>query len=442
MLAPTWSREFPPGVEWVRSADAGAVETIVVCTADHQLRALEAASGQDQWPDPVAGNPGVRWIGRAPGGAPTAYAFDRFVVYALDLGGSGRPEGPPEQRAGGGLLWSAGQWPDTAEMRGDPEFLERIVAAAPTVSGVLVVRGDGRLAELSGRDGRPVWSIRLEPVTTCVLHVRGELACLVSRRPDGAWATLLEPGDGAAEPVRVRLGDELPLWSELTRGGLVALWPQALKLVTRRGELGHVELPPGVRVSAATSALLETPAGAVLVLRCQGGLRAYRLDFRAAPAPLRLVWSDPAEGDGDRAAPDASRTPLVVSIQEGVLIEQGPDYVRLRDIGSGRLLGWLCPRPARSIVVQAVGVAGGSARVLFRRAAGDGDDEERPRDERPALATLPLRPQPATRPSQAEASEGVDVVRLDWSGPVREVCWTRRGIVLVGPRHVSAWVLP
>ena len=233
---PDWQWRPAAEIEWVASFCRKPREQIlIVATRDGHVHTIDTGTGKCRQPQAIPAKPGVRLALcaqsrtlREPNAATVAtrptsqsadahsdahtYAFDLRAVYGFDIAEEGR------------LRWRA-ELEETQSadvLPGDPEYMLRNIAALDTDRGVLVVRSDGQLALLSASNGQPVWIDQLPPLTNARLHAHGETAAIVWKEQARVRLVFLDlpSGQRVSPVVHMPLW---PLWSALTREGLVAV---------------------------------------------------------------------------------------------------------------------------------------------------------------------------------------------------------------------------
>ena len=144
-------------------------------------------------------------------------------------------------RGGAGLLWSIVAAP-AAETAGDPEFMVRIIAARATPDGVLIVRSDGRMAELSRGEGVVRWRAKLPAMSYYRLHVQGHIAALLWKSGDGFSVGFVDLAETSPRVEIVGVERTPPIRSRLCGSVLVVVWPERVGIVAVGGERDYLEL--------------------------------------------------------------------------------------------------------------------------------------------------------------------------------------------------------
>jgi hypothetical protein len=288
-LDPLWTRTIEAGVEWCAPVGGEPATALLVCTKAARLDMIDLASGRSRLSEPLKVQPGTQFAGAA---GNVAYAYGPTKIYSFLVA---KCEQPSDKKPG--VVWQVTVAP-RAETEGDPEFLTRIIAAKPTPAGVLIVRNDGRVAELRRDDGSPRWRHELPEVRTCKLHVRGHAAALLWKHGAAVNVCFIDLDGEAPRPRIVTVEDTLPIWTELIDAGLVAVWPMRFRLITPEGVKRWGMLPPEVTATATTVAVYVPQAGTTrpaevpaLLLTVAGDTGLCSFDF--ATGKWELPWRDP-----------------------------------------------------------------------------------------------------------------------------------------------------
>jgi len=431
-LDPRWTCCLPAGIEWCAATGGGADSRLLVCDKQARLHLLDLEAGAELFAEPVDVQPGTRFAGRS---ADVAYCFGRSEVVALRVGPGG--DGLTVQP---GVLWRAAAAP-AAETPGDPEFLTRLVAAGATPAGVLVVRSDGRIAELNRDDGAVRWRQRLPPISACALHVRGATAALLWQRGGQCIVAFVKLQGGAPAVRRTALERSRPIWSGLADEGLVALWPDSFALVPPDGEPTFHDLPGGAEARAVA---LHAPAAQSPGDGAPGGRQpAARLLVRTADALLacdvttgaRRSWAlcgDELEQAQDRqAARPADWARRLLGIAGDLLFVPGARGVGVRDVRTGDTLCSLrLDRP-----IDAAGHAGFAYALCAPTAVAAGG-------EYPRTLVLGRQRMGGVPGSVDSVPAGAGRFELGQVEPVREVYWLGGTLVIVEERRLRAYTLP
>jgi hypothetical protein len=288
---PIWTRTVESGVEWCAPVGGEPATVLLVCSKKAQLSFIDLRDGESRWPEPVAVQPGVQFAGET---HHVGYACGPSQVYAFRSGGVNEEGGGRS-----GLLWQVAGAP-AAHTVGDPEFLTRIVAAQATPNGVMIVRSDGRVAELRRKNGSAPWTHKVPAIANCRLHVHGDFAALLSKRGEAFSVMFYDLRPDPPRPVRRTVNETPPIWTTLIDEGLVAVWRDRFALIPMDGEPRYHTLHTALEARASTLAVYtgaagpsprparpESSAGPVLILFSESGFpRAY--DVRTG----QLRWPD------------------------------------------------------------------------------------------------------------------------------------------------------
>jgi hypothetical protein len=273
-LDPIWTRTVEAGVEWCAPVGGEPATTLLVCSKKSRLDLIDLRTGQSRLPEPVAVQPGVQFTGET---RHVAYVYGPSRVYAFLVGGASEARGDKS-----GLLWQVAGAP-TAQTEGDPEFLTRIIAAKATPSGVLIVRSDGRVAELRGKDGSAPWTHRVRAVANCKLLVHGAFAALLSKHGEAFTVMFYDLRPDPPRPLARTVHATLPIWTALIDEGLVAVWRKRFALIPMEGE------PRFYTVDAGGT---PTSAAAVGVYRHRGCTSSRHAEADSGAIPW-LVLENP-----------------------------------------------------------------------------------------------------------------------------------------------------
>ena len=221
-LTPRWTHDVHAGVEWCEPASLGGTSYLVCCDKEATLIFLELTEGASFAALSDVPEPGLRWAGCSDA---RCYAFSPRYAYAFAAPARGEANQAP-----GGLCWRQRMAP-IERIEGDPEFAARLLAAAATPAGLLVVRSDGWIAELSGVAGELRWKHHLGALDRCDLEVCGPAACVIAKRGAELLAVFVDLQHPDAEPAVLRLDEPPPLRSALLRDGLALVWPGRFALL-------------------------------------------------------------------------------------------------------------------------------------------------------------------------------------------------------------------
>jgi hypothetical protein len=277
-LMPDWDRSFQRGIEWCQPVGREPPNALLLCTKDAHLELLELETGHSRLDEALPVQPGTRF---ADARGEIAYCHGVSRLYAIRVASSCQPKGPRP-----GLLWSVATAPQN-DTGSDPEFMTHTIAAQATPGGVVIVRSDGRIAELLGEDGSLRWQGHWAQTAECRLFVRDTTVALIGKSGKVLAVAFLDLT--SPRPRLTRVEQPPPIWSDLLREGLVAVWQQRFALFSPDGNTVFVELPPGSSATAAALAVFErgglsapAPRSSTLLLASStaGPIHAY--DFTAA----------------------------------------------------------------------------------------------------------------------------------------------------------------
>lgn len=283
VLNPVWDRAFEHGIEWCAPVGGEPGTALLVCTKRARLDLLDLKTGQSRLTATISVQSGTRFAG---GSGQTAYCYGPSRVYALRVSSTrcAENEGP-------GLGWQVAGAP-YAQTEGDPEFMTRLVAAKPTPKGVLVVRSDGRVAELRREDGNPRWKHELPKTASCTLHVCRDTAALLWKDGDAFAVAFFDLEAQRPRPTVRRISAALPIWTTLLDEGLVSVWRKRFGLISPEREVRLHQMHRRVGASASTVAVYFP------------GTRASRpLDGEDTTEPVSVIL---ASGDGLACAYDVA----------------------------------------------------------------------------------------------------------------------------------------
>jgi hypothetical protein len=423
-LGELWRLKVGTGVEWAECVEGEGRTWIIVCSRDARVYTLDAATGEVSG-EPVAAGPGLRFAGARSG---TAYLFDRYVVYALDLDGSP-----------GRLRWRCGSWPPTGDVGDDPEFLTPIVAAGACAEGVVAVRSDGRLALLHERTGTPRWQRQVGPLNYCHLLL-GPITGVVLHRAGGRTVgVVLRPLVQPLPAVTVDPRVGWPIWSALDGEELVLAELTGVRRVPLDGGRAcSIEVPRGERLLAPAidcetregepGQRLDHPRLAAIWAGSDTGA-VYRFDL--VSGAVRTIVEPPAR--------NAERWTGLRLCRRAVLVHSDKQCLTL-GISNPRVIARYAAGEGE--VIRAAGVVGETICLIV---------VPLPAGEQNAAAQLIYFPLPATdTQAAAEAPEhtlrtaGAEIGRCHLSGSegVRLWLWSGPRLVAVGPEALAAYALP
>lgn len=250
-LKPDWERSIERGVEWCAPVGVQAASGLLLCTKDARVDLVNIETGRSRLTKAIPVQPGTQFAGAQ---REVAYGYGVSRIYAFLVERSGKTK---DLRPG--LLWNVVGAPQE-DTPGDPEFMTRIIAAKATSNGVLVVRSDGRIAELLGTDGSVRWQDRLPEFRHCRLHAQDTSAALFWK--EGCELNVaffdLQADEPKAELVTVK--GSPPIWSRLVDGKLVAVWPKQSGVISSNGSRRIETLDPRCWATTQTVAVYVDPS--------------------------------------------------------------------------------------------------------------------------------------------------------------------------------------
>jgi len=273
-LDPIWARAVEPGVEWCAAVGGEPATALLVCSKKAQLSLIsliDLQTGRERFAEPIAVQPGVQFADET---RHVAHAYGPSQVYAFLVDGANEAKGEKL-----GLLWQVAGAP-AAQTEGDPEFLTRVIAAKATPSGVMVVRSDGRVAELRRSDGSAPWRHKVPAIANCKLHVQGALAALLWKHGGAFTVMFYDLRPDPPRPLARTVNETPPIWTALIDEGLVAVWRKRFALIPMDGEL---------RFHTVGAGGTPTSAAAVGVYRHRGRASSRPVENDSAVTPLLLL---------------------------------------------------------------------------------------------------------------------------------------------------------
>jgi hypothetical protein len=370
-----WTWQPSEGVEWVEAVPGSEPPLMLVAAGDAKLYIFAVNQAPQRLPAFVQARAGVRPVPYAPEAVPATttttqpaasrqlmYCTDRLAAYAL------RPGQPVK------LQWQAGSWrEDLAEpiegvttpedvFQGDPEQLPRIVDAAGTGYGLLLLRDDGLFGLLDRDDGHVRWKHQLPPTTAAELHFCCDRVALLRQEGANAAAAFVDSSAGTLTDIPIPPETPWPLWSELTKDGLLLAQPTSIMLYTAAGGRRLFETSEEAAVLART---LHVHRGNLLLFGTNDG-QLHALDVSAGRElwatidhPDRRAGWDLLRAQGDELFSGAGR--LLVCRD----VESGKRRARFAGRGGARLLDVRQRSEALWLVWGAAGVNG--ERLLLER---------------------------------------------------------------------------
>ncbi|MFQ5805756.1 MAG: hypothetical protein ACE5I3_04820 [Phycisphaerae bacterium] len=430
ILEPLWACTVEAGVEWCAPVGGEPATALLICTKDARLDLIDLKTGRSRLPDPIPVQPGMQFAGQT---GNVAYGCGPSEVYAfrVETGVDSNVDKP-------GLLWQVAAAPKV-ETEGDPEFLTRIIAANATRDGLLIVRSDGRVAELSRPNGSVRWRRRLPTFANCTLHVRDAIAALLWKHGNAFSVAFFDLQADPVLPTVTTINDTLPIWTGLIDDGLVTVWPHRFGVLPTDGKPRFHKMHEGIDPTAATVAVYApavrpagkpattAPAASGLLLLNSGYefLCAYDLATGGLrwpePGLLRTNWRfDSAQA-------------LWVSAE--FVLCTGPAWFVVHCALSGdNLSAYHFPRGS----TIGAGVNDGFWYALSAEnntAAGRGG----PRAMR--LVRQIMTGVPWSRPNEPVTPEAREFL-LGEAGPIRDTFWLGGTLVIVEEKRVRVYALP
>jgi hypothetical protein len=293
-LKPVWTHSFERGVEWCAPVGGPPATGLLVCTKDARLDLIGLQIGQSLLVEAIPVQPGTQFAGAT---GNVAYGYGHTQVCAFLVSSDDRSPGQSPR-----LLWQVAAAPK-AQTQGDPEFLTRVIAAAATPNGVMIVRSDGQVAELCRADASVRWQHGLPGFSACKLHVCDTTAVLLWKDGEALRVAFFDLSAKEPQPTVTTIEQSLPIWTGLAGDRLVAVWLWGFAIIQRDGKPRfHTLDGVGSFASAANVAIYPaaapqpnetgadvTPGSALLLLQSAGGF-VYARDL----ATGELRWPQSA----------------------------------------------------------------------------------------------------------------------------------------------------
>jgi hypothetical protein len=431
-LRPDWDRTIERGIEWCASVGVEPAGSLLLCTKDARVDLIDIETGRSRLTAAIPVQSGTRFAGAQ---REIAYGFGVSRIYALQVERSDKTKDLTP-----GLLWNVVGAPQE-DTEGDPEFMTRIIAAQATPSGVLVVRSDGRVAELLAVDGRVRWQHRLPEIGQCRLHVQGTSAALFWKAACKLNVAFLDLQADEPEAKLVTVKGSPPIWTALVREKLVAVWPKQFGVISSDGSRRFQSLDPRCWATTQTVAVYVDP-----------GPPAQEAQDSPA-SPLLLVGSDLI------CVYDLSsgvlRTPGECSLRTPIQPEEiclrlclSGDLVLCTGMSSFRVAGML-PRietlaqhKVAGLAID-VGVHRGCAYGLFWDMSDRFQSDSA--EFRPRLVLVKTSMTPASAPSTAETrlSDVREFILEEGEAVVYpQTFWIGERLLIVDDRRMRAYTLP
>ena len=414
-LKPDWVRSFERGVEWCAPVGGEPVVTLLVCTKDARVDLIDLKTGRSRLAEPIRVQPGMRFAGAT---GNVAYCYSVSQVYAFQV-----ERNYQAKVAKAGLLWRVAAAPK-AQTAGDPEFLTRIVAAKATPMGVLVVRSDGRVAELLQKNGNVRWRYKLPKSANCMLRVRDALVGLLWKDGEAFKVAFHDLRHDPPRPLVTSVNATLPIWVELIDDGLVAVWPGRFAVIPIEGEPRFYDMDKRIRATAATVAVYSPALAAkvpatLFVLGENGVLYVYAPDGTAraeARGSSRKVLSGAIRVVGNLVFAAGTRWFCVYDADRGNVIAEQSRPAFLVDVVTHR----------------------GFAYGLFLE---DGLSAQPDNPRTLSLVRQALIELPSPCRKAAAAPVACDYI-LGKAGPIRDTFWLGGTLVVVEDKRVRVYTLP
>ena len=455
-LKPDWDLTIDRGVEWCAPVDGDPATALLICTKDSRLDLVDVETGRSRLASPVHVQLGTRFAGES---ERVPFCYGPTFVYAIRA-----TPGAGDNRENAGVLWRVAAAPD-GQTEGDPEFMTRLVAAHATPRGVIIVRSDGRVAELAREDGAVLWRRELGDVANGTLHANGETVALLWKQGAAANAAFFDLSQKEPAPDLVEF-DTPPIWSELTDVGLIAVWKNRVAVAAPNRPVEWLEMPASSEPASAASI-------AVYIAGDQDDAKRETND--ASPGVILFVANPDAHLSGycvptgreligrDHLTTPVTRThrpnPAILRVSGDHIIASGGTNVSVYDPSNGE-------RVARFQGVGAVagGVHDGVAYGLFcenkwadiedaspRELQKDTDRESRKvaiKNVKPTSAAAPIRlfrrilpGRPWPRPDEP-VDPDVKEYSLGEAHPIRDAFWLGGKLVIVEEKRLRIYSLP
>jgi len=270
-LKPDWDRAIERGVEWCAPVGVEPASGLLLCTKDARVDLIDLETGRSRVTAAIPVQPGTQFAG-AEGAVAYGYGVSRIYAFLGKRSGKTKDLRP-------GLFWSVVGAPQE-DTQGDPEFMTRIIAAQATPNGVLVVRSDGRVAELIGGDGRVRWQNRLPEIRQCRLHVQDTSAALFWKEGCELNVAFFDLRADEPEAKLVKVKGSPPIWTTLVGERLLAVWPKQFGVISSDGSRWFEPLDPRCWATTQTVAVYVDPT------------QPTREAEGSPASPLLLVGSD------------------------------------------------------------------------------------------------------------------------------------------------------
>lgn len=419
-LEPAWTWKADQAVEWCQPLGSSKHSALAIGLKDGAVQVVNIITAAPRLERPVVGKPGIRYAGQGDG---VAYFFDRYTVTAVSVTDTFDRDEPRDA-----VRWAVGSAADVQEREaGDPEFIEKLIAAVATPAGVALLNSQGKLSELARADGAIRWKADLGGGSNGSLLVENGTLCAVVKASRGFDACFVDLGAKDPTPLRRPIGGNEPIWRGLSRDGFIAAWPGRLTLATADRDAERPGFKLKYPLKAALIGLWTVGGGSgrrslLITLDAGGDLAGHDLATEASAwktAPRELGPIRPSQLT-------LARGLAILADDDGPLAAYHADTGKLAAAwtggGSERVLGTTAT--ARFVHVLRI-----ATRVEGLR-----------RTKELQLVRTPIVRQGEWTKADAEAQQAAE-----WLGPaagVRECVWSPGRVFIVSDKVVRMFVLP
>lgn len=427
-LEPAWTWKADQAVEWCRPLGEPKHSAVAVGLKDGTVQIINIITALPRLEGPIRGKPGIRPAGQDIGGgqsAGVAYFFDRYTVTAVSVTDTFDRDEPRDA-----VRWTVGSAADVQNREaGDPEFIEKLVAAVATPAGVAVLNSEGKLSELARDDGAIRWKADVGGGANGALLADRSTLVAVVKGKGGADAWFIDLSAPNTPPQRRSAGASEPIWQDLAREGLVAAWPGRLMMTTAEKDAARLGLKVKFPLKAALIGLHRRSAAS------NTAGRDLLITFDAGGD---LAGHDVATGENAWRAPTRDLGPFRparLALAGGLAIladDDGPLTAFHADTGklAAAWTGEGCER--------ILGVSATPRFVHALRVATRVEGMRRTRELQ--LIRTPIVRQGEWTKADAKAQQAAE-----WLGPaagVRECVWSPGRVLVVSDKLVRMFVLP
>lgn len=419
-LEPAWSWKSDQTIEWCVALGEPKDCAVAVGLRDGSVQVINIITAAPRLDDVLRGKPGMRCAGES-GGA--AYFFDRYRVYAVSVTDTFDRAEPRDR-----VRWSVGNDAGAADREsGDPEFIEKLIAAAATPAGVAVLDSSGRLAELGRADGSIRWKADLGNGSNGTLLVENATLCAIVKAAGGFDACFIDLKAEHPTPRRRRIGGNEPMWHDLSRAGLVAAWPGRLMRASAESDAARLGLKIRFPVKAALIGLEKTAGGGAanadrfIALDAAGDVAAHDVETQA------LLWKTAPRELGNIRA---SRLTLAGGL--AIFTDADGRIAALRGSDGRLAAAWTAAAAERTLGVSASARFVHALRVAIR--------VQGPR----RTTELQLVRTPIVRQGEWKKADAEDQQAAEWLGPaegVRDCVWSPGRVLIISDDEVRMFVL-